>query len=161
MVYLLRKYEALVDLTTSMMYNGAIHKKGIATVKIITSEDLASRYIEINDLLKDLEVEKRQIAEEVKARMGETKRLDFVGGHFTRVLAEYKSYPVGVVKALMGDQADEFMKVDKTKLDTFVNGKLQMTQGADKTKWAKVMTHLLSKATVDRVAESIRVGRDD
>jgi len=47
----------------------------------------------------------------------------------TKYLSEFTSYPVGLVRALMGDSADNFLRVDRTKLDNYVNAQLTNTTG--------------------------------
>jgi len=126
--------------------------------KQLTTETLAERYQGVQTAIAALEMEKKELAAELKAAVGDYGTLELSNGmKVTKYLSEFTSYPVGLVRALMGDSADNFLRVDRTKLDNYVNAQLTNTTGAEKTSWARVMTHLASKKVVDRVSEGLRV----
>jgi hypothetical protein len=123
-----------------------------------TLEAFAQAYSEIDSEIKRLEVIKKDMSSQVKAMMEVGEELNFKGGHFTKYLIERKNYPVQVVVELLGrNRTLEFVKVDKARLDNYVNGQLSDASGKTKQKWAAVMAGLMGNMVVESSSEALRL----
>lgn len=117
-------------------------------------EDFAEQYDELTQRIAALERAKKKMAAELKTMMGEESELPLANGwYFKKVVTSRKSYPVSTVVAVLGEEdAQKFLKVDKTKLDAELKERVE-----DGGAWPQMAKALQASLEVDSVVESLRL----
>ena len=121
-------------------------------------EDFAEQYDELTQRIAALDRAKKKMAAELKTMMGDDNKLDLINGwYFKKVTTERKSYPVARVVEVLGEEdAQKFLKVDKTKLDAELKEHVE-----DGGAWPQMAKALQDSLEVDLVVESLRLVKQE
>jgi hypothetical protein len=141
---------------------GAVKVVNRATGELIelpydSFEDFAMQYDEVTQQIAALERAKKKMSTELKLMMGDERELPLANGwHFAKYTSTRKSYPVALVMELLEDDANRFLKVEKTKLDTELK-----EHAEDGGRWPEIGRRLREGLEVESSTESLRLVKSE